>query len=64
MLVRLLILSIAILFASLFLRLHCCCTGVPPWLSFAHNAMFLGALIYVAAFASIFIALHVFGYRL
>ncbi len=64
MTIRILILCVAILCVSWLLRLARRFAAAPPWLRILHHAIFYGALAYVAAFAAIFIALHVFGYRL
>ena len=64
MLVRLLIVCVAILLASLLLRLHRRFRSAPPWLRLLHKAIFVGSLGYVLVFAALFIALHVFGYQL
>ena len=64
MLIRLLILCVVVILASLLLRLYRRFRAAPPWLRILHQAIFLGASAYIAAFAAIFIALHVFGYKL
>lgn len=64
MLIRVLILCIAILLVSLLLRLHSRFRTAPPWLRILHHVIFGSALVYTTVFAAIFIALHVFGYRL
>ena len=64
MLVRLPILCVVVILASLLLRLHRRFQAAPPWLRILHHAIFFGASAYMAAFAAIFIALHVFGYQL
>ncbi|TMJ35321.1 MAG: DUF4175 domain-containing protein [Alphaproteobacteria bacterium] len=64
MLIRLLILCAAIVLISLLLRLHKRFQAAPPWLRILHHAVFFAASAYLAVFAVIFAALHVFGYRL
>jgi hypothetical protein len=63
-LVRLLILCVAVVLVSLLLRLHKRFRAAPPWLRILHHALFFAASAYLAVFAAIFVALHVFGYRL
>ena len=64
MLIRLLILSVAVILVSLLFRLNSRFQAAPPWLRILHHAIFYSALAFVAVCAVIFIALHVFGYRL
>jgi hypothetical protein len=64
MLARLLILAAAIVLASLLLRLHRRLEAAPPWLRILHHAIFYGAFAFVVIFTAVFIALHLFGYRL
>lgn len=64
MTIRLMILAVAILLVSLSLGLNRRLKGAPPWLRILHHAVFYAALAYMAVFAAIFIALHLFGYRL
>ena len=64
MLIRLMILAVAILLVSLVLGLRSRLKGAPPWLRLTHQAVFYGALAYVLIFAAIFLAFHLFGYRL
>jgi len=64
MVIRLTILAVAILLVSLLLGLHSRLKAAPRWLRIFHHAVFFAALAYVAVFAGIFIALHLFGYRL
>jgi hypothetical protein len=64
MLIRLLIVAVAVVIASLALRLNRRFEGAPPWLRIVHHAIFYGALAYVVVFVAIFVALHLFGYQL
>lgn len=64
MLVRLMILAVAFLLVSLALGLRRRLKNAPPWLRMTHQAVFFGALAYVLIFAAIFLAFHLFGYRL
>lgn len=64
MLIRLLILCVAIVLVSLLLRLHGRFQAAPPWLRILHHVIFFAACAYLAVFAGIFVALHVFGYQL
>jgi hypothetical protein len=63
-LIRLLIVALAMVVGSLFLRLSRRFEGAPSWLRMLHHVIFYGALAYVVLFAGVFIALHVFGYQL
>jgi hypothetical protein len=64
MLIRLLVVALALIIASLFLRLSRRLSGAPPWLRILHQVTFYGALAYAATFAAAFVALHLFGYQL
>ncbi len=64
MLIRLLILSVAVILVSLLLRLNRRFQAAPPWLRILHHVLFYSALAFVAVCAALFVALHVFGYRL
>ena len=64
MLVRLMILAVAILLASLLLKLHHRLKVAPPWLRILHQVLFYAALAYAAIFTATFLGLHLFGYRL
>jgi hypothetical protein len=64
MLIRLLIVAVAVVIASLALRLNRRFATAPPWLRILHHAIFFGALAYALVFAAVFIALHLFGYQL
>ena len=64
MLVRLLIVALAVVIVSLLLRLNRRLRPAPAWLRLLHHVTFYGALVYAAIFAAVFVALHVFGYRL
>jgi hypothetical protein len=64
MLIRLLIIAVAIVLASLLLRLNRRLVAAPPWLRLPHHVIFYGALAYTIVFAIVFAALHLFGYRL
>ena len=64
MLIRLLIVALALVIASLLLRLGGRLAAAPPWLRILHQMMFYGALAYVSLFAAVFVVLHLFGYQL
>jgi hypothetical protein len=64
MLIRLLIVAVAVVIASLLLRLNRRFQAAPPWLRILHHVIFYGALAYAVIFAVAFIALHLFGYQL
>jgi hypothetical protein len=64
MLIRLLIVAVAVVIASLALKLTRRFEGAPSWLRIVHHAIFYGALAYVVLFVAIFVALHLFGYQL
>jgi|GEM_PF-3795540 len=64
MLIRLLIVALAVVLVSLLLRLKHRLEAAPPWLRILHLVVFYGALAYAVIFAAVFVALHLFGYRL
>jgi hypothetical protein len=64
MLIRLLIVAVALVIASLLLRLNRRFATAPPWLRILHHVIFYGALAYAGIFATVFVALHLFGYQL
>ncbi len=64
MLIRLLIVAVAVLLVSLLLRLAHRLRTASPWLRILHHVVFYGALAYAVIFTGIFVALHLFGYRL
>ncbi|WP_119268791.1 hypothetical protein [Taklimakanibacter deserti] len=64
MLIRLLIVALAVVLVSLLLRLKHRFEAAPPWLRILHLVIFYGALAYAVIFAAVFVALHLFGYRL
>jgi hypothetical protein len=64
MLIRLLIVAVAVVIASLLLRLNRRFQAAPPWLRILHHVIFYGALAYAVIFAVAFIALLLFGYQL
>jgi hypothetical protein len=64
MLVRLLIVALAVVTASLLLRLRRRFQAAPPWLRVLHHVIFYGALAYAVVFAAVFLGLHLFGYQL
>jgi hypothetical protein len=64
MLIRLLIVAVAVVIASLLLRLNRRFRAAPPWLRILHHVIFYGALAYAVIFAVVFVALHLFGYEL
>jgi hypothetical protein len=63
-LIRLLIIAVAVVIASLALRLNRRFAGAPPWLVILHQVIFYGALTYAVLFVAVFIALRLFGYEL
>jgi hypothetical protein len=63
-LIRLLILCVVVILVSLVLRLNRRFEAAPPWLRILHHTIFYSALAFVVVSAAIFMALHVFGYRL
>lgn len=64
MLIRLLIVALAVVLVSLLLRLAHRLRAAPLWLRILHHVVFYGALAYAVIFTGIFVALHLFGYRL
>ena len=64
LLIRLLIVALGVVIASLLLRLSRRFETGPPWLRTLHHVIFYGALAYAVLFASVFVALHLFGYEL
>ncbi len=64
MLIRVLIVAVAVVIASLALRLNRRFKRAPPWVRIVHHTIFYGALAYAVVFAAIFVALHLFGYQL
>ena len=64
LLIRLLIVALAVVIASLLLRLNRRLEAAPPWVRTLHHVIFCGALAYAILFAGMFVALHLFGYEL
>lgn len=64
MLIRLLIVAVAVVIASLLLRLNRRFEAAPPWIRTLHHVIFYGALAYAVLFVAVFVALHLFGYEL